>query len=345
MNGHKITISRQYLRQLSGAVGNLLKSPVGTKALLLMAALFILMLGINGLNVVNSYVGRYFMSAIENRDSAGFVRFAWLYVAVFAFSTLTGVLFRFFEERLGLLWREWLTRWVTGAYIDRHLYLCMKGEDALSNPDQRITEDIKQLTIATLSFVLLMLNGIVAACSFSSVLWSISPKLFVIAMVYALAGSVLAVWLGKPLVRLNYQQSDFEANFRAELIHTREEAKTIDASGTEAEVRNRLSLHMDKLFANLRHIIAVNRNLNFFTSGYGYLIQLIPVVIVAPLFIERKVEFGIIGQSAMAFSVLLGAFSLVINQMQAISSYATVLVRLKEFSDQATQCEKKYHRP
>ena len=345
MKEHKINISRQHLRLLSEVVGNLLTSPVGGKARLLIAALLILMLGINGLNVINSYVGRYFMSAIENRDSAGFVRFAWLYVAVFAFSTLTGVLFRFSEERLGLLWREWLTRRITGAYIERHLYLCMGRDDNLSNPDQRITDDIRQLTTATLSFVLMMLNGMVTVFSFSGVLWSISPKLFLIAIAYALSGSILAIWLGKPLVRLNYQQSDFEANFRAELIHTREEAVKIDASGTEPEARNRLTAHIDALFSNLRRIIAVNRNLNFFTSGYNYLIQLIPVVIVAPLFIQRQVEFGIIGQSAMSFSILLGAFSLVITQIQALSSYASVVVRLSEFSEQAEQCERNYHRP
>ncbi len=345
MKWHKINISRQQLHLLSEAVGDLLKSPVGGKAGLLVASLLILMLAINGLNVVNSYVGRYFMSAIEKRDSAGFVHFAWLYVAVFAFSTLAGVMFRFSEERLGLLWREWLTRRVTRAYIERHLYLCLGRGDSLSNPDQRITEDIRQLTTATLSFVLMILNGTVTVFSFSGVLWSISPKLFVIAIAYAFTGSILAIWLGKPLIRLNYQQSDFEANFRAELIHTREVAEKIDASGAEPEARDRLNSHLDKLFSNLRRIIAVNRNLNFFTSGYNYLIQLIPVVIVAPLFIQRQVEFGIIGQSAMAFSILLGAFSLIITQIQALSSYATVVVRLSEFSDQAEQCEKYYHRP
>ena len=345
MRWHNINISRQQFRLLSEAIGDLLKSPVGFKARLFVVALFILMLGINGLNVMNSYVGRYFMSAIEHRDYDGFVRYAWLFVAVFAASTIAGALFRYSEERLGMLWREWLTRRVTGVYIEHHLYLCMGRGDTLSNPDQRITEDIKQLTTATLSFVLMLINGTITVFSFSGVLWSISPKLFLVAVAYAFAGSILAIWLGKPLVRLNYQQSDYEANFRAELIHTREEADKISAAGKEGETRNRLSGHLDKLFGNLYRIITVNRYLNYFTSGYNYLIQLIPVVIVAPFFIDGQVEFCIIGQSTMAFSILLGAFSLIITQMQAISSYATVVVRLSEFMDQAEQCERKLNQP
>ncbi|MDP3849816.1 MAG: SbmA/BacA-like family transporter [Luteolibacter sp.] len=335
MNEPKVSKRLQAFRRLIGAIRNFLKSPVGGKARLLLAALLLLMLGINGMNVANSYVGRYFMSAIESRDTAGFVRFAWLYVAVFAGSTLTGVLFRFTEERLGLLWRDWLTRRITGIYIDRQLYLHFAGEDEVSNPDQRMTEDVKQLTTSTLSFVLMMLNGTLTVLSFSGVLWAISPKLFLIAVLYALGGSALTIWLGRPLIRLNYRQSDFEADFRSELIRTREDGNEIAASGSEQRVRERLTARIDGLVSNLRHIISVNRNLSFFTTGYNYLIQLIPVLIVAPMFIQRQVEFGVIGQSAMAFVTLLGAFSLVITQFQAISSYASVVARLGEFVSHA----------
>ncbi len=335
-----ISIRLQAFRRVAGAIGNFLKSPVGGKARLLLALLLLLMIGINGMNVANSYVGRYFMSAIESRDSEGFTRFAWLYVAVFAGSTLTGVMFRFIEERLGLLWRDWLTRRVTGIYLDRQLYLPFPGEDAVSNPDQRMTEDVKQLTTTTLSFVLMMLNGTLTVLSFSGVLWTISPKLFMIAVFYALGGSALTIWLGRPLIQLNYRQSDFEADFRSELIRTREDGTEIAATGREPQVRERLTTCIDSLVSNLRHIISVNRNLSFFTTGYNYLIQLIPVLIVAPLFIQRQVEFGVIGQSAMAFATLLGSFSLVITQFQAISSYASVVARLGEFVRHAENRER-----
>jgi putative ATP-binding cassette transporter len=43
---------------------------------------------------------------------------------------------------------------------------------------------------------------------------------------------------------------------------------------------------VDDVVANTKRIIAVNRNLGFFTTGYNYLTQLIPVLIVAPLFIR-----------------------------------------------------------
>jgi len=159
-----------------------------------------------------------------------------------------------------------------------------------------------------------------------------------VAVVYALGGSLLTIWLGRPLIRLNYRQSDFEADFRSELIQVQREGNHIISTGTELDVKQKVNDRIDSVVANLQHIIAINRNLSFFTSGYNYLIQLIPVLIVAPMFIRREVEFGVIGQSAMAFATLLGAFSLIITQFQAISSYASVVTRLSEFVEHAERC-------
>lgn len=322
---------RQMFRQLMRALMAFLKSPVGGKAKFLAASLLLLMLSINGMNVLNSYVGRYFMSSIEQKDANGFVFYAWMFVAVFAVSTLIAVLFRFAEERLGLLWRDYLTRRIVGAYIDHRIYLQFEHSGAITNPDQRIAEDVRQLTTTTLSFVLMILNGTLTALSFSGVLWAISPTLFAIAVLYAAVGSALTVWLGRPLIRLNYQQSDFEANFRSELIRVRENADGIALTGNEGRIRDRVMRRIDGLVENLKRIIAVSRNLNFFTGGYNYMIQLIPTLIVAPLFMKQGVEFGVIVQAGMAFATLLGAFSLVITQFQAISSYASVVTRLGEF--------------
>ena len=49
-------------------------SEVGWRARALFALLITLLLAFNGLNVLNSYVGRDFITAISNRDSAGFTR-------------------------------------------------------------------------------------------------------------------------------------------------------------------------------------------------------------------------------------------------------------------------------
>jgi ABC-type uncharacterized transport system fused permease/ATPase subunit len=67
-------------------------SGVGWEAKLMFAGLVALLCGANGLNVVNSYVGRNFMTAIADRDKADFIRQALFYIGVFAGSTVVAVI-------------------------------------------------------------------------------------------------------------------------------------------------------------------------------------------------------------------------------------------------------------
>jgi putative ATP-binding cassette transporter len=334
-NGELISLGRQTAVRLWRVIRDFVRSEVGGRAIGMGVGLLVLLIAINGLNVLNSYVGRDFMTAIERRDRGAFVREAMVYAGVFALSTITAVVYRFTEERLGLLWRWSVTHRLVRIYLDNRLYYRLQASGGLSNPDQRIADDVRSLTTSTLSLCLMFLNGTFTIVAFSGVLWSISRLLFAVAVGYAALGSLLAIWFGRPLVRLNYDQSDREATFRAELVHLRQNAESVALLGREPRFAARLGQKVDALTANLRRLIAVNRNLGFFTTGYNYMIQLIPVLIVAPLFIRGTAEFGEIPQASMAFAHLAGAFSLVVNQFGQLSSYAAVLARLQALGDAA----------
>jgi putative ATP-binding cassette transporter len=328
MSEQPVAFDRATGRRFLRVVKDFLTSEVRWPARGLFALLFAFALTVNGLNVVNSYVGRDFMTAIAQRDQTGFIRQALLYIGVFAASTAVAVLYRFTEERLGLFWRVWMTRRIIQRYLADRTYLRLKEAATIGNPDQRITDDVRAFTTSTLSFTLMFLNGALAVMSFSGVLWTISPLLFGVAVGYATLGTLAAIYLGRPLVGLNYRQSDQEADFRSDLIHVRENAESVALLRREGRLTARLLRRVDGLAANFRRIVAVNRNLSFFTTGYNYFVQIIPTLIVAPLFIRGQVEFGVVTQSAMAFSQLLGAFSLIVNQFQSISSFAAVIARL-----------------
>ena len=319
----RITVA-QFIR----SVRNFASSEVGRRAKLMFAGLVALYCGVNGLNVVNSYVGRNFMTAIQQRDMAEFVRQALFYICVFAASTVVAVIARFLEERLGLLWRENLTRRTVQRYLANGTYYRLDASGGLANPDQRIAEDIRAFTVTTLSFVLMALNSGLTILAFSGVLWTISPLLFAVAVLYAAAGSFVTIVLGRPLIRLNYDQLDREASFRSGLIHVREHAESIMLARQEGRQMNELLRRLDELVANFRRITSINRNVGFFTTGYNWMIQIIPALIIAPAFIDGKVEFGVITQSAMAFSSVVAAFSLIVTQFQSLSSFAAVIARL-----------------
>ena len=158
-------------------------------------------------------------------------------------------------------------------------------------------------------------------------------------MVYALVGSATTILLGRPLVRLANRQLQKEANLRYHLIQTRNTAETIATMGASRAMRDCLHERLKDVVANNLTIITVTRNLGFFTNSYNYLTQLIPLVLVAPMYMRGEVEFGVVTQSAMAFAQVLGGFSLIISQFETISSFAAVTERLNMISDAIDQAD------
>ncbi|HZZ21392.1 MAG TPA: SbmA/BacA-like family transporter [Roseiarcus sp.] len=319
--------------RLARAVAVFANSEAGRKAKWLFAALLVLLLAANGLTVVNSFVGRNFMTAIADRREAEFARLAILYVGVFAASTIVAVVARFAEERLGLQWRDSLTREMLKLYLANGAYSRLASFGEVANPDQRIAEDVRALTASTLSFALMAFNSVVTILAFAGVMFSISLVLSAVAVLYAALGSLAILLLGRPLIKRNSDQLDKEASFRAALIHVKENAQSILLARQENAQSARLLRRLDELIANGGSIIAVNRRVGFFTTGYNWMIQIIPVLIMAPAYIAGQIEFGVVTQSAGAFATAVAAFSLVVNQFQSLSALAAVMARLNSMAE------------
>jgi putative ATP-binding cassette transporter len=313
-------------------------SKVRNRAILWAALLISLLLLMNGLNVVNSYVGRDFMTAIADHQPGRYATSALVYLGVFACSTIAAVFSRFSEERLRLLWRAWLTGTLIDRYLSDHACFRLGAREEIDNPDERITEDAKSYTQTTLSFFIMSLNSTLTSVAFLGVLWSITPRLVAVAFVYAMIGSVSAIFMGRRLVRLNNLQLKKEADLRYALIQVRDQSLSVIVTDAAQSMKERLHERLRAVIENTRMIVSVTRNLGFVTVGYNYLIQLVPLLVVAPLYLQGKVEFGVVTQSAMAFSQVIGAFSLIVTQFEALSSFVAVNERLNtiwEAIDQA----------
>ncbi|TGL87253.1 ABC transporter ATP-binding protein/permease [Leptospira congkakensis] len=320
--------SSQSWSRLTNTIRQLIQSKQGPAAIRYGITLVILVISFNVFNVINSYVGRDFISSIEQKNVTAFYTNALLYAIVFIISSGIGSINRYAEERLGILWREQLTWKFTENYLAERTFHQIIGKPGIENPDQRITDDVKAFTTTTISFTLLFIGGIFSAISFSGVLWSINPILFLVAVAYAFLGTVSTIFLGKSLIRINYDQLDMEASYRADLLHIRQHAESIAVTHREARMSVRLKSRLRKLVNNFRKLISVNLRLSFFTNNYNYFIQIIPMLIIAPSYMRGEIEFGVITQAALAFTTLLNAFSLIVTQFQSISAFSAVVKRL-----------------
>ncbi|KAK3163289.1 hypothetical protein QOZ80_1AG0001730 [Eleusine coracana subsp. coracana] len=304
-----------------------------TQARLRLAAVFTLTLATTGISVGFNFLGRDFYNALADKDQEKFTTQLLYYLGAFAGGIPFFVLRDYARETLSLRWRSWMTSYYMKRYFKNRTFYRIQSQSMIDNPDQRINDDLSAFTGTALGFSLTFFNAAVDLISFSNILYGIYPPLFIVLIVYSLGGTAISVFLGKNLVNLNFMQEKKEADFRYGLVRVRENAESIAFYGGE---ENEMQLLLDRFrraFDNLSELLIASRNLEFFTNGYRYLIQILPVAVVAPMYFSGKIEFGVINQSVSAFNHILSDFSLIVFQFQSISAFSAVIDRLGEFDD------------
>ncbi|XP_019186464.1 PREDICTED: ABC transporter D family member 2, chloroplastic isoform X2 [Ipomoea nil] len=237
------------------------------------------------------------------------------------------------RETLALRWRSWMTSYYMERYLRNQTFYKIQSQSIIDNPDQRIVDDLSSFTGTALAFSLTLFNAAVDLISFSNILYGIYPPLFLVLLAYSIGGTAISVFLGRGLVTLNFMQEKKEADFRYGLVRIRENAESIAFYGGEENEMQLLLQRFKSAYENLTKLLISSRNLEFFTNGYRYLIQILPAAVVAPMYFSGKIEFGVINQSVSAFNHILGDFSLIVYQFQAISAFSAVIDRLGEFDD------------
>ncbi|KAF3646532.1 ABC transporter D family member 2, chloroplastic [Capsicum annuum] len=314
------------------------------QARLQLAAVFALTLGTTGITVGFSFLGRDFYNALANKDQQQFTKQLLYYLAGFAGGIPFFVLRDYAREKLSLRWRSWMTSYYMDRYLKNKTFYKIQSQSTIDNPDQRIVDDLSSFTGTALSFSLTLFNAAIDLISFSNILYGIFPPLFVVLLAYSLGGTAISIFLGRGLVNLNFLQEKKEADFRYGLVRVRENAESIAFYGGEENEMQLLLTRFRSAFENLNQLLISSRNLEFFTNGYRYLIQILPAAVVAPMYFSGKVEFGVINQSVSAFNHILGDFSLIVYQFQAISAFSAVIDRLGEFDDVLDSSNGKGHR-
>lgn len=303
------------------------------KARGLLALLFTLSVASVGITVLTSYASRDVMTALEQRDEAGVWAAVGRWLGTFVIAVFVDVYFRWAEQSLGLLWREWMAQHLIKRYFNNRAYYRLRGSENIDNPDQRISEDVRNFTTDTLSYALIVLSSLMTIIGFIGVLWSISGKLVSVAVIYAVAGTYVCIIIGRRLVGLHYDKYQKEADFRYGLVRVRDNAESIAFYRGEKREHLDLVRRLANAVMNQRTIIGWNRTLGFFRNSYNYLALLLPVVIVAPLFLEGKIQFGMVTQSMEAFAQVLGALTVITTNFEGLSSYLAGMQRLGSLWD------------
>ncbi len=314
-----------------------------------LAALLILALCVGGVQLLMSYVARDFMTAIAKKNAPAYWQSLWWYLGTFGLAVPLGVYYRWTEERLALLWREWMAQHLIRRYFNNRAYYRLRDSASIDNPDQRISEDVQWFVEKTLGIGLGLMNAVVTLVSFITILWTLSGTLTVplpgggeigvpgymcwVALLYAALGTWLTGKIGAPLVGLNFNQQRLEADFRFRMVRLRENSEAVALwHGEEAE---RLSLKDSFLLVvgNFRAIMTRQKSLTWFTSSYNQIAIIFPFVVAAPRFFAKEIQLGGLMQTASAFGQVQSSLSFIVNAFSTIAEWKAVVDRLTGFTD------------
>jgi putative ATP-binding cassette transporter len=231
-------------------------------------------------------------------------------------------------------WRRWLTGRFLDGYLQDRKYYALGAGNEIDNPDQRISEDINTFTGRSINFLLIFLGSAMQLVAFSTVLWSISHLLVAVLVAYAVMGNIVALYFfGSPLIQLNFWQLRREADFRFSLMRLRENAESIAFYRGEAQERTHIDSRFDKVIRNFARLIRKQRALNFFQRTFSQLTVVLPYVLLAGGVLSGELEVGAATRAAGAFTAVLGAVGVIVDNFESLSRFVAGIARLQALSN------------
>jgi putative ATP-binding cassette transporter len=302
-----------------------------------LAVLLVLLSAFSSINILFSYLNRDLMTALQEKNLTAFYHCLFLFAGGFIIATPVTALFNFVQQKTAINWRLWLTTNFLDKYFQNRAYYHISNDPTIDNPDQRIADDINSLTHNNLAILLIVFNSLVQFFAFAGILWSISIKLVLILLIYAVFGTVISILLGKRLLDLNFQQTRRNADFRYGLMHIRDNAESIAFYRGEDRENSQVLGRLRSAISNNLLLVAWERNLSFFTTGYNYIPLILPLVILAPQYFAGQISMGVLMQATGAFGSVLSALAVIVTNFSTLSSIAAGAARLETFAARLDQ--------
>lgn len=314
--------------------------PLAVLALIVLMTLFSVRM-----NVLFSFWYNGLYTAMQKLDAPAF----WFMLMVFGILATIHVaraLFNFYLRQAFLIrWRTALTeslleRWLADHTYHRSQYL----ETQIDNPDQRIQQDVEQFVNSSLSLSMGMLDAVVSLFEFTLILWGLSGALTLLGIevpramvmlvyVYVLIATVFAVWLGRPLIQLNFLNERFNADFRYALIRLREYGESIAFFRGEKVEHATLTSRFANVIHNMWAIVFRSLKLQGFNLGVSQAAVVFPMIIQAPRLFSQQITLGDLMQTSQAFGQVQDALSFFRSSYDEFAGFRAVLTRLSGFLD------------
>jgi putative ATP-binding cassette transporter len=346
----------KFLKQAWSFISPYWKSQDWKMAWLLLVVIVSLNLGLVYISVRLSHWSNSFYNSLQNKNFEEFKTLI-LYFCGWATLYIIGAVYRLYlQQMLTIRWRSWLTDGMLSKWLSNNrFYFLTFADKTTDNPDQRIAEDLRNLCTITLSLGLGLLASVTTLVSFFFILWNLSGELTFnllgtqitipgymvwVAIVYSLFGSIITHLLGKRLVSLNFFQQKVEADFRYSLVRLRENTESISLLGGQNYEELSLKKCFKEIMTNWGSIMRLQKRLTWFTSAYGQLAIIFPIVVAAPRFFSGAIELGALMQISQAFGKVQDSLSWFIDSYGSLAEWKASIDRLSGFTQAMEKSDK-----
>ncbi|MFI3273486.1 ABC transporter ATP-binding protein/permease [Vibrio sp.] len=300
--------------------------------------------------VLYSNWNRDFFNLMQNEEWNNFWNMLGQFVLIMMVYTVIDLAEEYLRRTLRIRWRRWLThtflqKWLGGKRLYRH-QLSYPDSD---NPDQRISQDVKDFCDKTLFMGLGLLRTVTSLFSFVVILWNLSGSLTFefagsewvipgymvwVAIVYSVIGTWLTHKIAKHLVPLNFEQEKSEADFRFHLMRVREHAESIALQRGESAENHRTQSLFGKVWDNWQQLTGMKLKYGAFTSGYNEVARIFPYLVASPRLMSGALQLGDMMQTATGFYRVQEAFSWFVDSYESLADWRAVTDRLITFHTQ-----------
>lgn len=343
----RFNLTRQFFRDLWYLTKSYWQSEEKKKAFFLLGCIIALTLGVVYMLVLLNQWNNSFYSALQNYDAKKIfdelIHFSWL-AAIYI---LLAVYSYYLQQTLILNWRRWLTTRFIDIWLQNKTYynLQMFGKDT-DNPDQRISEDVRQFVEMTLSFGIGILKAFCTFASFVVILynlsgslsftfmgktWTINGYMLWASLIYSVIGTYITHIVGRKLVKINFIQQKYEADFRFSMIRLRESAESVAFYRGEAQEGSVFKQRFKMLLDNFWKLVNKQKQLVFLNSGYSQIAIIFPFVVAMNRYLTKEVTLGGLMQVASAFGRVQDSLSYFVDMYSSIAQWQAVVMRLTYF--------------
>ncbi|QPB42686.1 ABC transporter ATP-binding protein/permease [Rodentibacter haemolyticus] len=294
-------------------------------------------------SVLNSFFYNGLYSSMQELNADKF----WFFAKLNAFLVLVQVIHSiadyFLRQVFEIRWLESLNAILVKRWLENKKYYRLKYErDLPDNIDQRIEQDAREFISSTVQIVRGMINSVLTTIEFTIILWSLSGMLSlfginiekgVVFFIYAfiIFATLMSVWIGHPLIKLNFNKEKLNGDYRYSLIRVRDNAESIAFYHGEPKERMLLKSKFSQIIHNRWAIVLKMLGLDGFNNGVTRVAKLLPLMLQAPRFFTGQIKLGDMHQTVQAFNRLMTALSFFRLFYEEFTVYQARLNRLYGF--------------